>query len=43
MISLKLPCLATMSDALLSSQCVRLLRSGDEKSLMHIDYWIGSL
>ena len=40
---LNLPCLATMSDALLSSQCVRLLKSGDEKSMKHMDYWIGSL
>ena len=40
---LNLPCLATMSDALLSSQCVRLIRSGDVKSLRHLDYWIGSL
>ena len=40
---LNLPCLATMSDALLSSQCVRLLKSGDAKSMKHMDYWIGSL
>ena len=40
---LGLPCLATMSAALLSSQCVRLLRSGDEKSLKHLDFWLGSL
>ena len=35
--------MSTMSDALLSSQCVRLLRSGDEKPMRHLDYWIGSL
>ena len=23
--------------------CVRLLKSGDEKSMKHMDYWIGSL
>ena len=40
---LNLPCLATMSDALLSSQCVRLIRCGDEKTMKHLDYWIGSL
>ena len=40
---LHLPCLATICDALMSSQCIRLLRSGDGKSLMHPNYWIGSL
>ena len=40
---LNLPCLATMSNALLSSQCLRLIRSGDSKSLAHLDYWVGSL
>ena len=40
---LNLPCLATMSDSLLTSQCIRLLRSGDAKSIAHMDYWIGSL
>ena len=40
---LHLPCLATMSKALLSSQCVRLLRSGDDKSILHLDIWIGTL
>ena len=40
---LGLTCLTTMSDALLSSQCIRLLRSGDEKSLKHVDFWLGSL
>ena len=40
---LSLPCLATMGDSLLTSQCVRLMRSGDSKSLAHLDYWLGSL
>ena len=40
---LNLPCLSTMCDSLFSSQCVRLLRSGDVKSMKHLDYWIGSL
>ena len=40
---LNLPCLATMSNALLSSQCCRLLRSGDQKSIAHMDFWLGSL
>ena len=28
---------------LLCSQCIRLLKSGDKKSIMHIDFWMGSL
>ena len=40
---LNLPCLATMSDSLFTTQCVRLLRSGDNKAVAHLDYWIGSL
>merc|ERR1712240_279544 len=40
---LNLPCLSTMNDSLLASQCARLLRSGDAKSVAHMDYWIGSL
>ena len=40
---LNVPCLPTKSDALLTTQCVRLLRSGDTKSISHLDYWIGSL
>ena len=40
---LHLPCLATMSDALLSTQCVRLIRSGDDKSVKHLDFWLRSL
>jgi hypothetical protein len=40
---LNMPCLTTMSEALLSSQCLRLLRSGDDKSISHLDYWMGYL
>ena len=40
---LNLPCLTTMSDALLTSKCLRLFRSGDTKSVAHLDYWMGSL
>ena len=40
---LNLPCLTTMSDSLLTSQCLRLLTSGDSKSVAHLDYWLGSL
>ena len=40
---LNMPCLATMSKSLLSSQFLRLLRSGDTKSIAHVDYWMGSL
>ena len=40
---LNLPCVKTMNDSLLSSQCLRLLRSGDRKSIDHIDLWMGSL
>ena len=40
---LNLPCLATMNDALLSSQCLRLFRSEDSKSVAHLDYWLGAL
>ena len=40
---LNMPCLATMSKSLLSSQFLRLLRSGDIKSIAHVDYWMGSL
>ena len=32
-----------MNNSLLSSQCLRLLRSGDEKSIAHLDFWLGSL
>ena len=40
---LKLPCLETMNRSLLSSQCLRLLKSGDIKSIAHIDYWMGPI
>ena len=40
---LNLPCLGTMSKSLMSSQVLRLLRSGDSKSVAHVDYWMGSL
>ena len=40
---LNLPCLSSMADSLLASQCIRMLRSGDVKSLGHIDFWIGDL
>ena len=40
---LNLPCLATMSNALFSSQCLRLLKSGDEKAVAHLDFWMGAL
>ena len=40
---LKLPCLASMADALLFSQCIRLIRSGDKKTLQHFDFWLGDL
>ena len=32
-----------MNRALLCSQCIRLLNSGDKKSILHIDFWMGSL
>ena len=40
---LLLPCLATMGRALLTSQCIRLLRNGNRRYVNHIDYWLGSL
>ena len=40
---LNLPCLSSMCDALLTSQVVRLLRSGDSKSIGHMDFWVGEL
>ena len=39
----KLLCVETMCRSLLSSQCIRLLRSGDRKSIGHIDFWMGDL
>ena len=40
---LQLPCLASMADSLLLSQCVRLINSGDKKALQHLSFWIGDL
>merc|ERR1712240_476423 len=40
---LQLPCLASMADSLLVSQCVRLINSGDKKSLQHLTFWLGDL
>ena len=38
---LGLPCLSTMNKSLLTSQSLRLLKSGDSKSISHIDFWMG--
>ena len=35
---LQLPCLTTMSNALLSRHCVKLLRSEDGKSIQHLHF-----
>ena len=40
---LQLPCLASMADSLLVSQCIRLINSGDKKSLQHLSFWLGDL
>ena len=40
---LNLPCLASMADSLLFSQLCRLIRSGEEKTLGHVSYWLGDL
>ena len=40
---LNLPCLASMSNALLLSQFVRLIRSGDKKTFEHAHYWLGDI
>ena len=32
-----------MADSLLVSQCVRLINSGDRKSLQHLSFWLGDL
>ena len=40
---LQLPCLATMGQALLTSQCLRLLKTGDKRYVCHLDYWLGAL
>ena len=40
---LNLPCLASMADSLLASQCIRMIRSGDMESLGHLAFWLGDL
>ena len=40
---LQLPCLSTMADALIFSQCIRLIKSNDSKSLQHLMFWLGDL
>ena len=40
---LGLPCLQSMSSSLLLSQLLRLLGSGDRKSMEHVGYWIGEV
>ena len=40
---LQLPCLASMANSLLFSQCVRLINSGDKKSLQHLSFWLSDL
>ena len=38
-----LTCIKSMSNSLLLVQVLRLLRSGDQKSIAHLGYWIGEL
>ena len=40
---LKLPCIATMNDSLIVSQCLKLIKSADLKSLAHLRYWLGPI
>ena len=40
---LAVPCILSMSKSLLLSQLLRLLRSGDSKSVMHVSFWLGEL
>ena len=40
---LNLPCLASMADSLLASQCLRMINSGDMRYLHHLDFWMGEL
>ena len=40
---LQLPCISKMANALLVSQCLRALRSGVSKTIMHLDIWLGDL
>ena len=32
-----------MANALIFSQCIRLIRSGDRRSVRHFDFWLGDL
>ena len=40
---LGVPCILSLSKSLLLSQLLRLLRSGDVKSVQHASYWLGEL
>ena len=40
---LQLPCILNMANALLVSQCIRALKSGDKKTVMHVQFWLGDL
>ena len=40
---LGVPCILSMSKSLLLSQLIRLLRSGDVKSIHHVSFWLGDL
>ena len=40
---LGLPCLQSMCSSLLLSQLLRMLDSGDRKSIGHVDYWLGEV
>ena len=40
---LNVPCVLSMCNSLLLSQLLRLLRSGDGKSMGHVGFWIGGL
>ena len=40
---LRLPCLETMNQSLMVSQCLRLIRSAGIKSIAHLDFWMGAL
>ena len=40
---LGLPCLLSRSKSLMLSQLLRLLRSGDAKSMKHVGFWLGEL
>ena len=40
---LGLPCISSTCKSLMLSQLLRMLKSGDDRSLTHISYWIGDL